>query len=225
MLYVEELIAPPTINTIPPATMDAFRDHGKVRLSLEEDIDQAKQMMATLDQSGISIDTVTGKLIEDGVQLFADAFDKLLGAVARKRAVILDEKLDSQTYKLSSGLEREVIASLESWRHDGNVRRLYAGDAHLWTGSDEATWLAVPSSKGFPRKLSQFSGISRRASPTFSRHGRSSLGAEYRYVRRQTVSELWCRLDRPAQIDGAKLSGTNTLLCRANPVALLSRIS
>ena len=141
MLYVEELIAPDTVNTIPPATMDAFRDHGKVRLSLEEDIGQAKQMMATLDRSGISIDTVTAKLVEEGVQLFADAFDKLLGAVARKRAVILGEKLDSQTYKLSSGLEKAVIASLESWRHDGNVRRLYAGDARLWTGSDEATWL------------------------------------------------------------------------------------
>ena len=85
VLYVEELIAPDTVNTIPPATMDAFRDHGKVRLSLEEDIDQAKQVMAALDRSGISIDAVTAKLIDEGVQLFADAFDNLLGAVARKR--------------------------------------------------------------------------------------------------------------------------------------------
>ena len=141
VLYVEELIAPDTVNTIPPATMDAFRDHGKVRLSLEEDIDQAKQVMATLDRSGISIDAVTAKLVEEGVQLFADAFDKLSGAVARKRAANLGEKLDSQTYKLSPELEKAVVASLESWRHDGNVRRLWAGDARLWTGSDEAKWL------------------------------------------------------------------------------------
>src|SRR5450432_3090366 len=156
VIYVEELIAPDTINTIPPATMDAFRDHGTVRLSLEEDIGHAKQMMAALDQSGISIEMVTATLIEEGVQLFADAFDKLLGAVARKRAVILGEKLDSQTYKLSSGLEKEVIASLESWRHDGNVRRLYAGDARLWTGSGEATWLGWLSiaEEEFPRTSS-----------------------------------------------------------------------
>ena len=100
VLYVEELIAPDTVNTVPPATMDAFRDHGKVRASLEENIERARQVMATLDRSGISIDAVTAKLVEEGVQLFADAFDKLLGAVARKRAANLGEKLDSQTYKL-----------------------------------------------------------------------------------------------------------------------------
>ena len=141
VLYVEELIAPDTVNTIPPATMDAFRDHGKVRLSLEEGIDQAEQVMSTLDRSGISIDAVTATLVEEGVQLFADAFDKLLGAVARKRAANLGGNLDAQTYKLSPKLEKAVAASLESWRHDGNVRRLWAGDARLWTGTDEAKWI------------------------------------------------------------------------------------
>ncbi len=129
VLYVEELIAPDTINTMPPATMDAFRDHGKVRPSLEENIEQARQSMATLERSGISIDAVTAKLVEEGVQLFADAFDKLLGAVARKRAALLGEKLDSQTIKLPADLEKAVAASLEAWRRDGNVRRLWAGDA------------------------------------------------------------------------------------------------
>jgi transaldolase/glucose-6-phosphate isomerase len=141
VLYVEELIAPNTVNTIPPATMDAFRDHGKVRSSLEENIEEAKRTMAALDHSGISIDTVTAKLVEEGVQLFADAFDKLLGAVARKRATFLGDKLNSQTYKLPVGIDKTVGGSLESWRHDGNVRRLWAADARLWTGSDEAKWL------------------------------------------------------------------------------------
>jgi transaldolase/glucose-6-phosphate isomerase len=141
VLYVEELIAPDTVSTMPPATMDAFRDHGEARPSLEEDIDGAKQVMATLGQSGISIDDVTKKLVEEGVQLFADAFDKLLGAVARKLAANLGPKIDGQTYKLPSGLEKAVAESLESWRHDGNVRRLWAGDARLWTGADEAKWL------------------------------------------------------------------------------------
>jgi transaldolase/glucose-6-phosphate isomerase len=141
VLYVEELIAADTVNTVPPTTLDAFRDHGKVRASLEENIDEARQTMAALDRSGISIDMVTAKLVEEGVQLFADAFDKLLGAVARKRAANIGEKLDSQTYKLPAGLEKAINATLETWRHDGNVRRLWAGDARLWTGSDEAKWL------------------------------------------------------------------------------------
>jgi transaldolase/glucose-6-phosphate isomerase len=141
VLYVEELIAPDTVNTVPPATMDAFRDHGKVRTTLEENIGEAKQTMAGLERFGISIDAVTAKLVEEGVQLFADAFDKLLGAVARKRAANLGEKLDSQTSQLPPGLEKAIAASLETWRHDGNVRRLWAGDAGLWTGSDEAKWL------------------------------------------------------------------------------------
>jgi transaldolase/glucose-6-phosphate isomerase len=141
VLYVEELIAPDTVNTMPPATMDAFRDHGKPRLSLEEDIDRAEQVMAVLNRAGISIEAVTGRLVEEGVQLFADAFDKLLGAIAGKRAAILGEKLDSQIVKLPPELEKAVAASLESWRHDGKGRRLWAGDAALWTGTDEAKWL------------------------------------------------------------------------------------
>src|SRR6185369_12614147 len=99
------------------------------------------QVMATLERSGISIDKVTATLVEEGVQLFADAFDKLLGAVAVKRAAILGAKLDSQTCKLPADLEKAVAASLETWRRDGNVRRLWAGDATLWTGADEAKWL------------------------------------------------------------------------------------
>src|SRR3984893_2810337 len=141
VLYVEELIARDTVNTMPPTTMDALRDHGKLRWSLEENVDGARRVMATLDRVGVSIDAVTAKLVEDGVQLFADAFDQLLGAVARKRAALLGEKLDSQARTLTPELEKAVAASLESWRHDGNVRRLWAGDASLWRGSDEANWL------------------------------------------------------------------------------------
>jgi transaldolase / glucose-6-phosphate isomerase len=141
VLYVEELIASDTINTMPPATMDAFRDHGRLRPSLEENIEQATQVMAALKRSDISIDAVTSKLIEEGVQSFADAFDKLLGAVAHKRAVLLGDKLDSQKYKLPPNDEKAVAASLEAWRHDGNVRRIWAQDAQLWTGTDEAKWL------------------------------------------------------------------------------------
>lgn len=103
VLYIEGLIAPETISTMPPATMDAFRDHGRVQPTLEENIEQARQLMATLEKSGISIDAVTAKLVEEGVQIFADAFDKLLDAVARKRVALLGEKLDSQNDQASWG--------------------------------------------------------------------------------------------------------------------------
>src|SRR6185312_10663944 len=72
VLYVEELIGPDTINTMPLATMDAFRDHGKLRASLEEDLSAARHVMEALERLGISIDEVTAKILEDGVQVFAE---------------------------------------------------------------------------------------------------------------------------------------------------------
>jgi transaldolase len=83
VLYVEELIGPDTVNTMPPATVDAFRDHGKLRQSLTEDVPGAKKTMDGLATAGISMKEVTDKLTDDGVKLFADAFDKLLAAVAK----------------------------------------------------------------------------------------------------------------------------------------------
>lgn len=83
VIYVEELIGPDTVNTMPPATIDAFRDHGKVRNSLTEDLPGAKKVMEDLERAGISMKQVTDKLTDDGVKLFADAFDKLLAAVEK----------------------------------------------------------------------------------------------------------------------------------------------
>jgi len=83
VIYVEELIGPDTVNTMPPATIDAFRDHGKLRNSLTEDVAGAQKTMDDLPKAGISMKEVTDKLTEDGVKQFADAFDKLLAAVER----------------------------------------------------------------------------------------------------------------------------------------------
>ena len=83
VIYVEELIGPDTVNTMPPATVDAFRDHGKLRNSLTEDVAGAKKVMDDLPHAGISMKEVTDKLTDDGVKLFADAFDKLLAAVEK----------------------------------------------------------------------------------------------------------------------------------------------
>ncbi|MGB8987996.1 MAG: transaldolase [Candidatus Sulfotelmatobacter sp.] len=83
VMYVEELIGPDTVDTMPPATVDAFRDHGRLRTSLTEDVPAAQKVMNDLEKAGISIKEVTTKLTTDGVKLFADAFHKLLEAVEK----------------------------------------------------------------------------------------------------------------------------------------------
>jgi len=87
VLYVEELIGADTVDTIPPATFDAFRDHGKLRNSLTENVSAANKTMADLEAAGISMKQVTEKLVVDGVKLFADAFTQLIAAVEKHAGV------------------------------------------------------------------------------------------------------------------------------------------
>jgi len=84
VVYIEELIGKDTVNTIPPATYDAFRDHGEPRASLEENLEEARTVMANLAATGISIQQVTADLVVHGVKLFEDAFAKLLASVSAK---------------------------------------------------------------------------------------------------------------------------------------------
>jgi transaldolase/glucose-6-phosphate isomerase len=141
VLYVEELIGNDTINTVPPATLDAFRDHGKLRNSLEEDVPGAERVLADFSRAGISLDAITDQLVDEGVKLFADAFDKLLGAVAQKRAKLLGGKVDGQSIRLGAAIEKAVKQAEEDWRAGGKVRSLWQRDAALWTGTDEHKWL------------------------------------------------------------------------------------
>ncbi|MBD0316519.1 MAG: bifunctional transaldolase/phosoglucose isomerase [Nitrospiraceae bacterium] len=141
VLYVEELIGPDTVNTIPPATFQAFRDHGRPRSTLTEDMDGAFDTMASLAKAGISMKDVTDKLLAQGVQLFADAFDKLLKAVDRQGKQSGAGKINRQTYKLPEPLTAAVKASLDDWQTHAKVRKLWARDASLWTGADEGQWL------------------------------------------------------------------------------------
>lgn len=90
-MYVEALIGRDTVVTVPPATMDAFRDHGEVTADvIEQDLEGARAMLTALEQHGISLNEVTEDLTKEGVQQFADAFDKLFGAIARRRHRQLD---------------------------------------------------------------------------------------------------------------------------------------
>ena len=148
VLYVEELIGPNTVNTVPPATLDAFRDHGKPRDSLEENIEDARRVLAELEKSGISLDAITAELVRDGVKLFADAADKLYGAVAHKRATVLGAGIDRQQLKLGSDIGKAVEKATEDWRASAKIRRLWQHDKSVWTGTDEDKWLGWLDSAG-----------------------------------------------------------------------------
>jgi transaldolase / glucose-6-phosphate isomerase len=141
VIYVEELIGPDTVNTMPPSTLEAFRDHGRARSSLEEDIEAAYDTMETPEQLGISMREVTDNLLKDAVRLFAEPFDKMLNAVDTRCRVAIGVKVNRQTYTLPETLMPQVKAGLEDWKINGKVRRLWARDATLWTRSDESNWL------------------------------------------------------------------------------------
>ena len=141
-LYVEELIGRDTVNTMPPATMDAFRDHGHLKDALNEDVDGAREVLATAKRLGLDLDGVTHALVEDGVKLFAKAADDLLGAVAAKRNKMLGDTLASVQPTLPPEMAKAVDAALDEWRNAGKVRDIWAHQASVWTGGDEAKWLA-----------------------------------------------------------------------------------
>ena len=141
VIYVEELIGPDTINTIPPATFDAFRNHGRARASLTEDVESAYDTMDMLKELGISMQEVAEKLLAEGLQLFSDAFDKLLKAVKKQSGSAGAGKVNRLTYELPEPMTAALKASLTEWRAQGKARRLWAGDSSLWTGRDEAQWL------------------------------------------------------------------------------------
>jgi transaldolase/glucose-6-phosphate isomerase len=141
VLYVEELIGPTPSTPMPPATMEAFLDHGRPRMSIEEDVAGAEAAMNALAKAGISIDEITSRLVEDGVKLFAEAAHHLYAAVQKKRRTVLGGKLNAMSYKLPQDLADAVKTTLEEWRTEGKARRLWAGDASLWTSTDEAQWL------------------------------------------------------------------------------------
>ncbi len=92
VVYVEELIGPDTVDTIPPQTLVAFRDHGNARISITEQIDQAKDSLAQLESIGIAMQTVTSELEAEGVKAFSDSMTSLLKTIEERRLSILAEK-------------------------------------------------------------------------------------------------------------------------------------
>ncbi len=141
-LYVEALIGRDTVDTIPPATMDAFRDHGVAHIdTIAQDLDGAMSALIALKAQGVDLDTITEALVVDGVQQFADAFDKLFSSIALHRRQILGEAEPALTIAMGSADAQAAFeAELETWRRKGLLRKLWAGDKSLWTDADENQW-------------------------------------------------------------------------------------
>jgi transaldolase/glucose-6-phosphate isomerase len=131
VLYMEELIGPNTVNTVPPATLAAFRDHGKVRPSLQERVGEAKETLDKLKTVGIDLARVTAQLEAEGEKLFADSYDKLTQCLAAKREMIQAGALSQQTLALGKW-EGDVKSVVERLDRDKFAERLWAKDASLW---------------------------------------------------------------------------------------------
>lgn len=186
-LYVEALIGRDTVNTIPPATMDAFREHGQLTPdAIEQNVTGARALLADLEDHGISLQEITEELVRDGVQKFADSFDKLFASLAQRRRNLIDgDEARQRIAPGSSEMQAAIDAEMEAWRAEGRIRRLWAGDNALWTGKDEGKWLGWLNVVGEELKdidrLTGFADKVRQAGTTdvvLLGMGGSSLGPE-----------------------------------------------
>ena len=128
--YVEELIGADTVNTMPPATMSAFRQHGRPRASLEAGPDDAA-LLERLAALGIDLGAIAERLQQEGLAAFAESFEKLLATIEEKRRAMLGVQVVRQTFTLAA-CESRVKGRLEQWQSVQFARRLWAKDPTLW---------------------------------------------------------------------------------------------
>ena len=148
--YVEELIGPDTVDTIPPATLAAFREHGEVRRSLDENVDLAKRQLKQLDEAGVDLDQVTRELEVEGVASFTKSFETLLAALAKSSRDIRAGKGPRQWHSLGA-LQPAVDSQVAKLQKENAPRRLWAKDSTLWSADptkreeirDRLGWLNV----------------------------------------------------------------------------------
>ena len=149
VLYIESLIGPDSINTMPPATMNAFRDHGKVRDTITEGLDEARAALEELAKLGIDLNSITENLQDDGVKAFSESMDKLLQSLEEKRCSIVASRVDPETLSLGH-LTKNVDERLAAWQRGSFARRMWSKDYTLWSKqpvpelTDRMGWLALP---------------------------------------------------------------------------------
>lgn len=149
--YIENLVGPDTVNTMPPATMDAFRDHGKPRASLEEDLGEAREIVKRLAAVGIDLIEVGEELQKEGVESFAKSFEDLGAVISGRRAAIIDGAVDKQTIS-APGYDSQIAATDKDLETAEFPARLWHKDPTLWKKEpahqeiikNALGWLVVP---------------------------------------------------------------------------------
>lgn len=147
-VYVEPLIGPNTVNTMPMVTIDAWRDHGAVRgNTLEEGVDEARATLDALKEFGIDLTSATWQIMEEGVNKFNVPFDKLLSSIAQKRRTLLGWGPESQTESVATS-GKQLAAVLESMSEAQFLPRLYRRDPSLFA-SDRSLFPVVRNRLGW----------------------------------------------------------------------------
>ena len=139
-LYVDELIGPHTVNTLPLNTLEAFLDHGKIARTIDADPTQARRELAQLADLGIDLDAITEQLQRDGVKAFADAFDELMQSIAEKASAFSDSSRDSLSQRVSlhlGGQQAGVDAALAQMDKSQLVARIWANSYTVWKPQPE----------------------------------------------------------------------------------------
>jgi transaldolase/glucose-6-phosphate isomerase len=146
-MYVEELIGPDTVDTVPPATLAAFREHGEVRRSLDEDVPGTRRTLRELDEAGIDLREVTEQLEGEGVELFEKSFQSLLETLRRAASDIRAGKGPRQWHSLGT-LQPAVDQTVAKLQQEEAPKRLWSKDPSFWVPGSEPEkwmgWLNVP---------------------------------------------------------------------------------
>lgn len=136
VIYAEELVGPNTVDTLPPATIEALKDHGEVRASLQEGLDSAAELLGKLKDFDINYDQAMQKLQDDGVAAFAQAFVDLLKALEDKRELIVSQQVSPMTMNLG-GYQHNVDIRLKAWRAAETAARIWDIDGTVWVADPE----------------------------------------------------------------------------------------
>jgi transaldolase/glucose-6-phosphate isomerase len=135
VLYIESLIGPDTVNTVPPATYDAFKDHGHVRLTLEENVEEAAEVLKKFHDKGLSLDAITKELTDEGVKSFDASFDSLMSTIEARRDAVTRGLTDRQIAHLGS-FQSTVDEAAKRVEKEKFVERIWKKDTTLWKNDD-----------------------------------------------------------------------------------------
>jgi transaldolase/glucose-6-phosphate isomerase len=135
--YVEALIGPNTVNTVPMETLNAYRDHGKPEKRLENDIEKSKNLLEQLKEVDIDLDDVTQKLEDEGVEKFNKPYDSLMESLEKIRKSASSEEVDPQY--LSAGKFHDTVEKrMKKMQTENFAKRLWRKDASLWKKDEES---------------------------------------------------------------------------------------